>query len=243
MLVQAPETTRVFDRIVCGVDSSPESLEAARQADRLRSSEGLLRLATVADVNVAVHAGYRGDPCAGRARCSGTGRASQGGRRRPPEQHAPPRRRPGSRPARRAAAVGCDARLGRATRTQPDARDAARRHVDGAAPRRSVLGSARAQAAIRALPVEHPLRCRRLGSVACRRRSGEDRRRAIRLRAGLRRGNRREVDRSRPDPQTSARTSSTISAGRSRRWSIFRTRRTWWSSAAVAFTGLQRSEA
>ena len=58
MLVQAPDTTRVFDRIVCGVDSSPESLEAARQADRLRSSEGLLRLATVADVNVAVHAGY-----------------------------------------------------------------------------------------------------------------------------------------------------------------------------------------
>ena len=58
MLVQAPNATRVFDRIVCGVDSSPESLEAARQADRLRSSEGLLRLATVADVNVAVHAGY-----------------------------------------------------------------------------------------------------------------------------------------------------------------------------------------
>jgi nucleotide-binding universal stress UspA family protein len=58
MLVQAPDTTRVFDRIVCGVDSSPESLEAARQADRLRSSGGLLRLATVADVNVAVHAGY-----------------------------------------------------------------------------------------------------------------------------------------------------------------------------------------
>jgi nucleotide-binding universal stress UspA family protein len=58
MLVQAPKATRVFDRIVCGVDSSTESLEAARQADRLRSSEGLLRLATVADVNVAVHAGY-----------------------------------------------------------------------------------------------------------------------------------------------------------------------------------------
>jgi nucleotide-binding universal stress UspA family protein len=58
MLVQARDTTRVFDRIVCGVDSSAESLEAARQADRLRSSEGLLRLATVADVNVAVHAGF-----------------------------------------------------------------------------------------------------------------------------------------------------------------------------------------
>jgi hypothetical protein len=46
MLVQAPDTTRVFDRIVCGVDSSPESLEAARQADRLRS------LAPIVAVNV-----------------------------------------------------------------------------------------------------------------------------------------------------------------------------------------------
>ena len=48
----------VFDRIVCGVDESPEALEAARQAARLRSASGVLRLASVADVNVAVHAGF-----------------------------------------------------------------------------------------------------------------------------------------------------------------------------------------
>ena len=50
--------TRVFDRIVCGVEGSPESLEAARQAERLRSPEGTLRLAAVAQVNTAVHAGW-----------------------------------------------------------------------------------------------------------------------------------------------------------------------------------------
>jgi nucleotide-binding universal stress UspA family protein len=51
-------STRVFDRIVCGVDGTPESLEAARQAERLRSPEGSLRLAAVAEVNTAVHAGW-----------------------------------------------------------------------------------------------------------------------------------------------------------------------------------------
>jgi nucleotide-binding universal stress UspA family protein len=49
---------RVFDRIVCGLDGTPESLEAARQAERLLSPEGALRLAAVAEVNVAVHAGW-----------------------------------------------------------------------------------------------------------------------------------------------------------------------------------------
>jgi len=48
----------VFDRIVCGVDQTPESLEAARQADRLRLPEGTLRLAAVSEVNTAVHAGW-----------------------------------------------------------------------------------------------------------------------------------------------------------------------------------------
>jgi nucleotide-binding universal stress UspA family protein len=48
----------VFDRIVCGVDGTPESLEAARQAERLLSPEGALRLAAVAEVNAAVHAGW-----------------------------------------------------------------------------------------------------------------------------------------------------------------------------------------
>jgi nucleotide-binding universal stress UspA family protein len=52
------EPLEIFDRIVCGVDGSPESLEAARQAERLRSPEGALRLVAVEDTSTAVHAGY-----------------------------------------------------------------------------------------------------------------------------------------------------------------------------------------
>ena len=52
------DTQRVFDRIVCGLDGTPESLEAARQAERLLSPRGDLRLVTVAEVNAAVHAGW-----------------------------------------------------------------------------------------------------------------------------------------------------------------------------------------
>jgi nucleotide-binding universal stress UspA family protein len=54
------ETTAIaiFDRIVCAVDGSPQSLEAARQAERLRTPDGILTLASVAEVNHAVHAGW-----------------------------------------------------------------------------------------------------------------------------------------------------------------------------------------
>jgi nucleotide-binding universal stress UspA family protein len=52
------EASRIFDRIVCGVDGTPEALEAARQAERLRSPEGALRLVAVEDPSTAVHAGY-----------------------------------------------------------------------------------------------------------------------------------------------------------------------------------------
>ena len=99
MLVQAPKATGIFDRIVCGVDSSPESLEAARQAHRLRSSEGLLRLATVADVNVAVHAGYGATHVLGELDAAARD-ALHKAVDRPSEQHAPPCRRPGSELAR-----------------------------------------------------------------------------------------------------------------------------------------------
>ena len=58
METELKASTRVFDRIVCGIDGTPESLEAARQAERLRSPEGSLRLAAVAEVNAAVHAGW-----------------------------------------------------------------------------------------------------------------------------------------------------------------------------------------
>jgi nucleotide-binding universal stress UspA family protein len=58
MSVEAPSALHVFDRIVCGIDGTPESLEAARQAERLRSPEGILRLAAVTEVKTAVHAGW-----------------------------------------------------------------------------------------------------------------------------------------------------------------------------------------
>jgi nucleotide-binding universal stress UspA family protein len=48
----------VFDSVICGIDASPEGLEAARQAARLMPPEGRLLLVVVTDVNVAVHAGY-----------------------------------------------------------------------------------------------------------------------------------------------------------------------------------------
>lgn len=54
----SPATERVFDRIVCGLDDSLEALEAARQAARLRSPDGLLALTAVAPTNIAVHAGF-----------------------------------------------------------------------------------------------------------------------------------------------------------------------------------------
>lgn len=58
MLAHAPATATIFDRIVCGIDSTSESLEAARQAERLRAAAGTLTLTAVADVDLAVHAGF-----------------------------------------------------------------------------------------------------------------------------------------------------------------------------------------
>ena len=49
----------IFERIVCGVDGSPESAEAVRQADLLMAPGGHMLLVGVADVAVAVHAGFQ----------------------------------------------------------------------------------------------------------------------------------------------------------------------------------------
>ena len=57
MTVGADPMLGVFDRIVCGVDNSPEALEAARQAERLRAPDGLIRLTGVTEINVAVQTG------------------------------------------------------------------------------------------------------------------------------------------------------------------------------------------
>jgi hypothetical protein len=59
MSVMTPARLTLFDRVLCGIDGTPESLEAARQAERLRSAEGSLRLAAVTEVNTAVHQGSR----------------------------------------------------------------------------------------------------------------------------------------------------------------------------------------
>ncbi|HEX9351824.1 MAG TPA: universal stress protein [Gaiellaceae bacterium] len=48
----------VFDIIVCGVDESPEGLEALRQTERLRPPGSRLHLVTAADRSLAVHAGW-----------------------------------------------------------------------------------------------------------------------------------------------------------------------------------------
>lgn len=48
----------IFQRILCGVDESPASLEAARQAERMLVPDGTLHLLTAVDVTPAVHAGW-----------------------------------------------------------------------------------------------------------------------------------------------------------------------------------------
>jgi nucleotide-binding universal stress UspA family protein len=48
----------VFARIVCGVDGSPEGLEAVRQARRLAGSDSKFTLVGVSETHLAVHAGF-----------------------------------------------------------------------------------------------------------------------------------------------------------------------------------------
>ena len=48
----------VFHRVLCGVDDSPEGLEAVRQADALQGERGELIAISVLDLAVTVHAGW-----------------------------------------------------------------------------------------------------------------------------------------------------------------------------------------
>jgi nucleotide-binding universal stress UspA family protein len=50
--------TSVFDRILCGIDESPQALEALGQAGRLRAPGGALHLLAVAEESLAVHGGW-----------------------------------------------------------------------------------------------------------------------------------------------------------------------------------------
>ena len=47
-----------FQRVVCGIDTSPESLEALRQVERLRPETGEVHLVAVAELSLAVHSGF-----------------------------------------------------------------------------------------------------------------------------------------------------------------------------------------
>ena len=49
---------RMFERILCGVDGTPESLVAVRQAARLHDGNGRLSLVSVAPLGKATHAGF-----------------------------------------------------------------------------------------------------------------------------------------------------------------------------------------
>jgi nucleotide-binding universal stress UspA family protein len=57
-VVRAPFLPDVFERVVCGIDGSPESLEALRQVERLRPETGELHLVAVAELRLAVHGGF-----------------------------------------------------------------------------------------------------------------------------------------------------------------------------------------
>jgi hypothetical protein len=52
------ELHALCDRIVCGFEETPQSSEALSQAQRLLAPGGALHLVSVADVSVAVHAGW-----------------------------------------------------------------------------------------------------------------------------------------------------------------------------------------
>ncbi len=57
-MVEKPFMPDVFQRVVCGIDTSPESLEALRQVERLRRDTGEVHLVAVAELNLAVHGGF-----------------------------------------------------------------------------------------------------------------------------------------------------------------------------------------
>jgi hypothetical protein len=48
----------VFESVVCGIDGSPQCLEALRQVERLRPASGDLHLVSVAELSLAVHGGF-----------------------------------------------------------------------------------------------------------------------------------------------------------------------------------------
>jgi nucleotide-binding universal stress UspA family protein len=62
--------TDVFASIVCGIDGSPESIEAARQAGRLAAPQAEVTLIGIVNEAAAVSIGWPATPIAGAARVS-----------------------------------------------------------------------------------------------------------------------------------------------------------------------------
>ena len=60
-----PTDTSLFDRIVCGVDGTPESLFAVKQAGRLQPPGGSLLLVVAMNLAKAAHAGMAATHAAG----------------------------------------------------------------------------------------------------------------------------------------------------------------------------------
>jgi nucleotide-binding universal stress UspA family protein len=61
----APEAAQgILDRVLCGVDATPESLEAVRQGARLRAPDGSLTVVSAVDIGLAAEAGWAATPVA-----------------------------------------------------------------------------------------------------------------------------------------------------------------------------------
>ena len=56
--IRVPSPPPIFERIVCGVDGTPASLDAVRQAARLRAPDGSLHLLGAVYLAGAVAAGW-----------------------------------------------------------------------------------------------------------------------------------------------------------------------------------------
>jgi nucleotide-binding universal stress UspA family protein len=64
--------TGPFERVLCGVDATPQSLEAVRQCDQLRTADGALTVISVLELGSTAHAGWSGTQEAGlRAQAEG----------------------------------------------------------------------------------------------------------------------------------------------------------------------------
>ena len=51
-------SAKIFERMLVGIDETPQSIEALHQAQRMLAPGGRLHLLAAADVSIAIHAGY-----------------------------------------------------------------------------------------------------------------------------------------------------------------------------------------